>query len=66
MKPKLERLKWFSLSQAAEYLGWDRESVRDMVKKKRLRTVRFPGQTWARIPKIDLDGMDRLLERELK
>ncbi len=61
------RRKWFSIKQASEFLGLDRTTVKRLVDTGQLRSIVLPGDAgkWRRIPKQDLETMQRGMEREL-
>lgn len=57
--------RWYSIQQAADYLGLDRVTVRRLVQKKTLRAISIPGETWRRIPLADLQSLKASMDREL-
>jgi excisionase family DNA binding protein len=60
-------LKWFAVSEAAQFVGVNVSAIRRAIREGRLRVTPFPGhKRWRRIPKEDLVALQRMMENNLR
>jgi excisionase family DNA binding protein len=63
-----KHLKWYSVRQAARFVGLQPSTIKRLVDSGQLRHAVIPGdiKKWRRIPVEDLLALQRAMERELR